>query len=119
MATKGNPLAEKSFAFAKEIVQWSHDLRDSQVPFALINQLLRSSTSIGANIEEASQGFSRKDFAAKFGISLKEAYESRYWLRLIGVCFPKLQSKATTLIAADEEIIRMLVASIKTTRASP
>ena len=77
-----NLVQEKSFEFAVSIVKYYKQLK-TQSEFAIANQLLRSGTSVGANIEEALGGSSKKDFINKMTIALKEARESKYWLRLI------------------------------------
>ena len=73
----------KSYAFAQRIVKLYKLLLKQKQPRALAEQLLRSGTSIGANIEEATGGFSRRDFVAKCSIAYKEARETHYWLRLL------------------------------------
>jgi len=80
---KSNPLQEKSFAFAVRIINVYKHLTSNKKEYVMSQQLLRSGTSVGANIEEALQGQSKKDFIAKLSISLKEAYESDYWIRLL------------------------------------
>jgi four helix bundle protein len=90
----------------------------TQNEYILSKQIVRSGTSIGANIEEGIAGQSRNDFAAKFQISLKEARETRYWLRLLRDT-DYLDSKlAESLITDAEEIIKILTAILKTTRAN-
>jgi four helix bundle protein len=82
--------------------------------YVISRQLLRSGTSIGANVEEASAGSSRRDFLAKMTIASKEARETRYWLRL-------LQASRLTPVSVDaelasvEELVRILTAIVKTT----
>ncbi len=80
---KDNISEEKSFEFAVRIVNLCKYLRDQKKEYTISKQLLRSGTSIGANISEAQRGQSTADFAAKMNISLKEAYETEYWLRLL------------------------------------
>jgi four helix bundle protein len=80
--SKPNIIVEKSFHFAIKIVELSKVLRPAN-EYILSKQILRSGTSIGANVEEAIGAFSKKDFTAKMGIALKEARETRYWLRLL------------------------------------
>ena len=74
---------EKSFRFAIRIVNLCKFLRDEQKEYVLSKQLLRSGTSIGANVAEAQQAQSKADFVNKMNIALKEAYETNYWLRLL------------------------------------
>ena len=79
---KRNVLKEKSFEFAKEIVYLYKNLADKK-EFVLSRQLLKSGTSIGANIREAEHAQSKADFINKLSISLKEANETEYWLDLL------------------------------------
>src|SRR5690554_2611096 len=79
---KDNLIQEKSFNFALEVIVLYKKLQKEK-EFVISNQLLKSATSIGANVEEAIAGQSRKDFISKLSISLKEARETRYWLRLL------------------------------------
>ena len=76
-------LRDKSKEFAKQIVILCRDIKQSTRESVLTNQLLRSGTSIGANIHEAQYAQGTKDFISKFEISLKEAYETEYWLELL------------------------------------
>jgi four helix bundle protein len=80
---KDNVIQIKSYNFAIRIVELYKDLSVNKREFILSKQLLRSGTSIGANIEEAIGRQSRKDFYAKLTISYKEARESHYWIRLL------------------------------------
>jgi four helix bundle protein len=81
---KVDAIREKSFAFAVRIVKLCKYLeKNSDVAKSVINQLLRAGTSVGANLEEAVAGQTKADFIRKNAISLKEARESNYWLRLI------------------------------------
>ena len=110
---KESIIQEKSFAFALQIIRLYSRLQE-QREYVLSKQLLRSGTSIGANVEEASAGQSRKDFLAKMAIASKEARETRYWLRLL------CESKLVTLdvkneLASVNEIIRILTSIVKTT----
>ncbi len=80
---KDNIIQEKSYDFAVKIVKLYKRLSQEKKEFVLSKQLLRSGTSIGANIEEAIGGQSRKDFYAKLTIAYKEARETHYWIRLL------------------------------------
>jgi len=82
--------------------------------FDISGQLLRSGTSIGANVEEALAGQSRKDFFAKMAIVSKEARETNYWLRLIKDAGIFDKQKGQKLIEASEELIRILTSIVKT-----
>ena len=78
-----NIIAEKSFQFSIRIVNLAKYLRYNKKEYTLSKQILRCGTSIGANVAEAQRGQSKADFAAKMTISLKEANETQYWLRLL------------------------------------
>ena len=104
---------EKSFLFALEVIELFKGLQVER-EFVLSKQLLRSGTSIGANVEEALAGQSRRDFLAKMSIASKEARETRYWLLLLQ------KSKLTRLdlnqaIQNNQELIRILTSIVKTT----
>jgi four helix bundle protein len=114
---KDNPVLRKSYSFAVKSVSIARVLRVKK-EFELGSQLLRSGTSIGANVEEAVQAQSRKDFVSKLSIALKESYEARYWLRL---CLDT--SMLTKIEVGDamqelQEVISLLTSIIKTTRQS-
>ena len=76
-------LQEKSKAFALEIIQVCNEIKRTKRESVLTNQLIRSGTSVGANIREAMYGHSKADFIAKLQIALKECSESEYWLELL------------------------------------
>ncbi len=78
-----NPVRDKSYTFALKIVELYRTLSEGKREFVLSKQVLRSGTSIGANIEEALGGQSKKDFQSKLLIAYKEARETHYWLRLL------------------------------------
>ena len=88
-------------------------MRNKKKEFTLGKQLLRSGTSIGANVEEATAAQSKKDFIAKMSISLKEARETNYWLRLLKRTG---YIKKVDLINESEEIMNILGAIIRTSR---
>ena len=104
-----SPIRIKSFQFACDIVGFTRLLKEKK-EFELASQLLKSGTSIGANVREAQRGVSTKDFKNKFGIALKEADETKYWLELIEAT-SDLQTD--NLKAKCEELIRILVSIIK------
>src|SRR6056300_2078710 len=103
---KDNVVQQKSFAFALRIVEVSRALANEQQEFVLSKQLLRSGTSIGANIEEAIGGQSRKDFFAKLTIAYKEARESHYWIRLLKDTDFLSDKESKSLISDIEEILK-------------
>ena len=112
-----NVVQEKSYALALEIVKISKMLERSH-DYVISKQLLKSGTSIGANIEEALQAQSRPDFIAKLSIAHKEAFETRFWLRLI--VDSKLIPEKNVLIAQNllREVLALLTAILKTTKQS-
>ena len=103
-----NIIQQKSFAFAIKIVDLYKYLINEKKEFVLSKQLLRSGTSIGANIEESIGGQSYKDFLHKISISYKEARESIYWLKLLRETNYLNVEKAESLIADAEEICKIL-----------
>lgn len=106
-------IRERSFAFALRVIDLYRELQEAR-EFTISKQLLRSGTSIGANVEEATAAQSRKDFLSKMAIASKEARETRYWLRLLQ--HSRLGAKDMTQeLDAVEEIIRILTAIVKTT----
>jgi four helix bundle protein len=107
-------IQKKSFEFSLEIIRLYKRLQ-IQREFVLSNQLLRSGTSIGANVEEASAGQSRKDFVAKMCIAAKEARETRYWLRLLQAS-QLVEVNVSEELSYIEELIRILTSIVKTTR---
>ena len=107
-------IQNKSFRFAVRIVNLCKVLRSNRKEFILSNQLLRSGTSIGANISEAQQAQSRADFTSKLNIALKEATETEYWLRLLAATDYLNDSEFNSIVQDCDELIKILVSSIKT-----
>lgn len=102
---------DKSFLFAKLIIRFCLELKE-QKHFELSGQVIRSGTSIGANIREAQRAESKKDFKHKLRIALKEADETKYWLELINSEIVEVSREIKDL---NEEIIKLLVSIIKNT----
>ena len=111
-----NIVADKSFRFAIRVVNLYKHLRESKKEYILSKQLLRSGTSIGANIAEAQQAQSRPDFIAKLSIALKETSETKYWIRLLAATDYLSQEEADSIYADGCEIEKLLVSIIKTLR---
>ena len=113
-----SPLMIKSKSFALEVVRACKVLREAKCESALINQFLRSGTSIGANIREAKYAHSKADFISKLQIALKECYETEYWLELMqkSEIFTEYDVKA--LLHDCGVIRRMLISSINTTKSN-
>ena len=110
-----SPLLNKSLEFATKIVLFYEDYSKSRRDTTIAKQLLRSSTSVGANINEAIYGNSKADFISKLHISLKETSESIYWLTLLKNT-KLFEYDYDVLISLAEEIKRMLIASINTAK---
>ena len=106
----------KSFRFAVRIVKLTKMLKAERKEFILSNQLLRSGTSIGANIVEAQQAQSRADFLSKMNIALKEAVETDYWLRLLEETDYLSTVEFTSIHADCDEIVKILVSSVKSAK---
>ncbi|BBO81354.1 four helix bundle protein [Desulfosarcina ovata subsp. sediminis] len=113
MNGKPNVIKEKSYQFAIDIVQL-YKAMIKQNEFVLSKQIVRSGTSIGANVEEAIAAQSRRDFISKMSIASKEARESNYWLRLIRDTNLLKDVDLNYLISGSEEIIRIITAIVKT-----
>ena len=111
-----SPLIVKSKAFALDVIQVCKDLRVAKCESALINQFLRSGTSIGANIREAFYAHGKADFIAKLQIALKEANETGYWLELLYKTNYISESDYKTLDSACTSIRVMLISSINTAK---
>ena len=110
-----SPLLDKSLDFATQIVLFYEEFSKSKKDTTIANQLLRSATSIGANINEAVYGNSKADFISKLHISLKETGESIYWLTLLKRT-SLMEYNYDKLISLAEEIKRMLIASLNTAK---
>jgi len=103
-----NVVQQKSFAFAIRIVNVYKHLVSEKKEYVLSKQLLRSGTSIGANIEESIGGQSDKDFLSKISISYKEARETIYWLKLLHATDFLNNQEAESMIGDAEELCRIL-----------
>ena len=112
-----NPaIQEKSFAFAIRIVNLCKHLRNEKNEYTLSKQLLRSGTSIGANVAEAQQAQSKSDFTHKMNIALKEAYETNYWLRLLHATEYLNDQEYYSIISDCAETEKLLVAIVRTSK---
>ncbi len=114
-----NPARDKSYQFALRIVKLCRFLAEEKQEYVLCKQLLRSGTSIGANVEEALGGQSRKDFNAKISVAYKEARETVYWLRLLRDSGYLSNDQAESILKDAEEIRKLLGSIQHTLRATP
>ncbi len=113
---KESIVQNKSFKFSLKIISLYKKLQEEK-EFIISKQLLRSGTSIGANIEEALAGQSKRDFIAKMSISSKEARETKYWLRLLKES-DITNIDVTEVLSDIHELIRLLTAIVKTSQQS-
>ena len=110
-----NVIETKSFDFAVRIVNLYKHLTQEKGEYVLAKQVLRSGTSIGANVSEAQKGQSKADFNAKMSIALKEAYESDYWLRLLYKTEYLSDKEFDSISSEIKEIIAILTSICKKT----
>jgi len=113
---KDNIVLNKSFDFALEIIELYRILK-SKNEFVISKQLLRSGTSIGANVEEATAAQSKKDFTTKMSIASKEARETRYWLRLLNKS-KLVEYDYKNYLNKIDELIRIITAIVKTAQSN-
>ncbi|MCH8872595.1 four helix bundle protein [candidate division KSB1 bacterium] len=113
---KENPARDKSYDFALRIIELYKYLIEEKKEYVLSKQILRSGTSIGANVEEAIGGQSRKDFLAKISIAYKETRESHYWLRLLSDSSFLDKEVAQSLLGDCEELLKILGSIQKTVK---
>ncbi len=110
-------ITDRTFEFALRVVRLCRYLNDGRkVDRALVNQLIRSGTSIGANVEEAQSAQSRADFTSKMSIACKEARETHYWLRLIAASNKALTERMTAINQEADELVSILTSIINSTK---
>ncbi len=109
-------LPERSFQFAKLIVSLIDQMPQNTKGWVLGKQVLRSGTSIGANVHEADHAFSASDFAHKCSLARKEASETWYWLRLCMACGVLSGALAETAAKESDELVRVLGSIVKKTQ---
>jgi four helix bundle protein len=114
---KDNIIQQKSFAFAIRIVNLYKFLTAEKKEFVLSKQLLRSGTSIGANVEESIGGQSEKDFLSKLSIAYKEARESMYWINLLQATDYLEKEQVDSILKDAEEICKILGSIQKTIKS--
>ena len=113
---KQNIIETKSFHFAIRIVNLYKYLCTEKKEYVMSKQVLRSGTSIGDNVAESQQSQSRPDFIAKLSIALKETTETKYWIRLLNSTDYLQESEFTSLIADCNELEKLLVTILRTTK---
>ena len=113
---KNNVIRQKSFKFAKRIVKLFQYLVKDKKEFVLSRQILRSGTSIGANVEEADGAISKSDFSSKISQAYKESKETHYWLRLLHETNYLSKKQCSSMLEDCNELCKILFSILKTTR---
>ena len=108
-----NPIVEKSKAFAIRIINLYKYLKEEKQEYIISKQVLKSGTSVGANVREAARAQSKADFIAKQSIALKEADETCYWLELLHETVYIGDNEFNSIYADADEIVKLLVSIIK------
>ena len=113
-------IQDRSYEFACRVIRLvDHIARKSLVLRTVARQVLRSATSVGANLEEASAAQSKPDFISKCSIAAKEARETRYWLRLLVAAKGVSQERLAPLIEESNQLVAILTTIIKKAATSP
>lgn len=113
---KENILRDKAYSFALRIVKLNQYLANEKREFILSKQVLRSGTSIGANVEEAGQAQSKPNFIHKLSIAQKESFETHYWIRILRDSDLLSEKLADSLLNDCSEIQKLITSSIKTAK---
>ena len=111
-----NVIEVKSKGLAIRIVKLCRHLQDEKREFVLSKQLLRSGTSIGANVKEALKGQSKADFISKMNIALKEASETEYWLEILNETEYLTDAEFNKIYSDNKEVLKILMSIVKTSR---
>ena len=111
-----NQLVILSKAFAVDIIGLCESLKERKKATAILNQLLRSGTSVGANIHEANYASSKADFINKFQIALKECYETEYWLEIFHDSKVLSDEEYSNMSSQCSKLRKLLIASITTAK---
>jgi len=111
---KESIVAKRAYEFGLRVIQMTKFMEKTYANIVLIKQIIRSATSIGANIEEALGANSKKEFIHSMNVAKKEARETIYWLKLIADVNPKLKNRLQDLLKENQEIIMILTKIVKT-----
>lgn len=109
-------LEERTYEFAKDVIKIAKNLKENSVNSRIINQIVGSASSIGANYCEANEAESRQDFVHKIGISKKETKETLYWLKLLEISNPEISDKLEILRNECHELLLIFSSIIKTSK---
>ncbi len=113
---ENNPIVDKSKAFAIRIIRMYQHITVEKKELVLSKQVLRSGTSIGANVKEATRAHSKADFIAKMQIALKEAGETEYWIELLQETEYITEKAGESLLADCRELLKMISSIIRTAK---
>jgi four helix bundle protein len=117
---KSSDLRVRSFEFTVDIVRFCRSMLDRDAVLKRLGyQLVDAAGSVGANVEESGAAQSKPDFISKQNIALKEAHESRFWLRVLAAVEPRIASSVQPHLQESTESIAMLTASIRTAKSNP
>ena len=116
---ESNTIAMRSKAFAVRCIRLRTFLCEEKREYDISRQLLRSGTSVGANVKEALRGQTRPDFGTKMNIALKEASESEYWIELLQETDYLTKQQGESMLEDCRELIRLLTSIVKTTFNAP
>ena len=116
--SKDSIIESKSRQFAEKAVRMYKYLVDKEKEYIMSKQVLRSGTSIGANVHEAKYAESRKDFISKMSVALKEASETEYWIELLRATGYLKEKQYEDMIESCREIIRILISIVKSTKTN-
>ena len=119
METKPEPIEERTYRFALRVLKLVSSMPPTVAATVLGRQVLRSATSIGANVEEAKGASSRRDFTNKMNIALKEARETYYWLRLVRDAGILSEERLAPIVQESLEIKKILSATVRSSRENP
>jgi len=111
-------LGERTIKFGEDVIDFLNKFPQNTITKPLINQLVRSGTSIGANYAEADEASSKKDFINKVCIAKKEAKETKYWLRLVAHTVPDFEQEVKKLWKEAQELNLILAAIIRNTKSN-
>ncbi|MFI3285723.1 MAG: four helix bundle protein [Rikenellaceae bacterium] len=117
MNKKENIIADKSKSFAIRVIKLYQYLKSERQEYVLSKQLLRSGTSIGANVKEAIRGQTKADFISKMNIALKEASETEYWLELLFETEYIDKKQFDSIYSDNQEVLKLLMSIVKTSKA--
>lgn len=109
-------IKHRAYIFSKEVVTYVGSVKIDKIYFSIFDQLIRSATSVGANLVEGRAGASRKDFVKYYTIALKSANETKYWLCLIRDSIDVEKSKVKELLAEADEISKIIAKIIISTK---